>query len=33
MTTIYSALNEELIGKVNIEEQEINENLLWKWRS
>ena len=29
MTTIYSALNEELIGKVNIEEQEINENLLF----
>ena len=29
MTTIYSALNEEQIGKVNIEEQEINENLLF----
>ena len=29
MTTIYSALNEELIGKVNIEDQEINENLLF----
>ena len=29
MTTIYSALNQELIGKVNIEDQEINENLLF----
>ena len=29
MTTIYSALNEEIIGKVNIEDQEINENLLF----
>ena len=29
MTTIYSDLNEELIGKVNIEYQEINENLLF----
>ena len=29
MTTIYSALNEEQIGKVNIEDQEINENLLF----
>ena len=29
MTTIYSALNEELIEKVNIEDQEINENLLF----
>ena len=27
MTTIYSALNEEIIGKVNIEDQEINEKL------
>ena len=27
MTTIYSALNQELIGKVNIEDQEINEKL------
>ena len=29
MTTIYSALNQELIGKVYIEDQEINENLLF----
>ena len=29
MTTIFSALNQELIGKVNIEDQEINENLLF----
>ena len=27
MTTIFSALNQELIGKVNIEDQEINEKL------
>ena len=29
MTTIFSALNQELIGKVNIEDQEINENLVF----
>ena len=29
MTTIYSALNEEIIGKVNIEDQKINEKLLF----